>query len=63
MGDRSGSWLIFTETRVLHDNGGALQVNDWFYAHIRENGTMVGVYFTELGSDKPDGVFDLTLVK
>ena len=62
-GDRSGSWLIFTETRVLHDNGGALQVNDWFYAHIRENGTMVGVYFTELGSDKPDGVFDLTLVK
>lgn len=41
--DKSGYWLKWTETEVI--DGGNYTVNGWYYAHIREDGTMVAVYF------------------
>jgi hypothetical protein len=42
-GDKSGYWLKWTETEVI--DGANYTVNGWYYAHIRESGTMVAVYF------------------
>jgi hypothetical protein len=42
-GDKSGTWLKWTETEVIA--GGNYTTNGWYYAHIREDGTMVAVYF------------------
>jgi hypothetical protein len=42
-GERSGYWLKWTETQII--DGANYTVNGWYYAHIRENGTMVAVYF------------------
>jgi hypothetical protein len=42
-GDKSGTWLKWTETAVIA--GGNYTTNGWYYAHIREDGTMVAVYF------------------
>ncbi len=52
-GDKSGTWLKWTETEVIV--GGNYTTNGWYYAHIREDGTMVAVYFfnnTETVADK-----------
>ncbi len=38
-----GSWLKWTETEII--TGRNYTVNGWYYAHIREDGTMVAVYF------------------
>jgi hypothetical protein len=51
--DLSGIWLKWTETEIL--DGRNYTVNGWYYAHVREDGTMVAVYFfndTELIADK-----------
>ncbi len=39
----TGYWLKWTETEVI--DGGNYTVNGWYYAHIREDETMVAVYF------------------
>jgi hypothetical protein len=41
--DKSGYWLKWTETEII--DGANYTVNGWYYAHIRESGTMVAVYF------------------
>jgi len=40
-GDRSGTWLKWTETEIL--DGRYYTVNGWYYAHIREDRTMVAI--------------------
>ncbi len=60
-GDRSGAWLKWTETEII--DGENYTVNGWYYAHIREDGNMVAVYFfnkDETIADK--GTFILRLV-
>ncbi len=42
-GDRSGTWLKWTETGFVQGRGYTL--GGWYYGHIGENGTMVGIYF------------------
>jgi hypothetical protein len=47
-----GSWLKWTETETI--SGRNYTVNGWYYAHIRDDGTMVAVYFfndTEILAD------------
>ncbi|MBI5954966.1 MAG: hypothetical protein HY865_25185 [Chloroflexi bacterium] len=43
-GDRNGAWLKWTETEVI-DGYADSGLNGWFYAHIREDGDMVAVFF------------------
>ncbi len=38
-----GTWLKWTETEMI--SGAYYTVNGWYYGHIREDGTMVAVYF------------------
>jgi len=59
-GETGGSWLKWTETEVI--SGGNYTTNGWYYAHIREDGTMVAVYFfnnTETVADS--GSFEFRL--
>jgi len=42
-GIKTGTWLKWTETEVI--SGSNYTTNGWYYAHIREDGTMVAVYF------------------
>ena len=59
-GDRSGTWLKWTETEVI--DGGNYTVNGWYYAHIRSDGSMLAVYFfnaTEIVADSGTFVFRL----
>ena len=42
-GDRNGAWLKWTETGFVQGRGYTL--GGWYYGHIREDGTMVGIYF------------------
>jgi hypothetical protein len=51
--DLSGTWLKWTETEII--DGANYTVNGWYYAHIREDGRMVAVYYfndTEIVADK-----------
>jgi hypothetical protein len=60
-GDKDGTWLRWTETELIE--GANYTVNGWYYAHIRENGKMVAVYFfnkTETVADS--GTFSLRQV-
>jgi hypothetical protein len=43
LSDKTGIWLKWTETDII--DGGNYTVNGWYYGHIRENETMVAVYF------------------
>ena len=42
-GDKSGTWLKWTETEIIV--GRNYTTNGWYYAHIREDGTMVAIYY------------------
>jgi hypothetical protein len=42
--DKSGTWLKWTETEVI-DGYASSGLNGWYYAHIREDGEMVAVFF------------------
>jgi hypothetical protein len=42
-GIKTGTWLKWTETEVI--SGSNYTTNGWYYAHIRDDGTMVAVYF------------------
>jgi len=60
-GGKDGTWLRWTETELI--DGANYTVNGWYYAHIREDGTMVAVYFfnkTEIVADS--GTFSLRQV-
>jgi hypothetical protein len=50
--DTSGNWLKWTETEVIQ--GANYTVNGWYYAHIRDNGTMVAIYFFSKDAAIPD---------
>ena len=55
-GDINGSWLKWTETEII-DGGANYTLNGWYYAHIRESGKMVVVYFFndhEIVADKAE---------
>jgi len=62
-GDRSGLWLKWTETEML--TGSDYTMNGWYYAHIRTDGTMVGIYFYNPESPVPDtsSYYKLNLAK
>ena len=42
-GDRSGIWVKWTEIGFV--NGSGYTLGGWYYGHIQENGTMVGIYY------------------
>lgn len=42
-GDRSGTWVKWTETVFV--NGGGYTLGGWYYGHIQDDGTMVGIYY------------------
>ena len=42
-GDRSGSWIKWTETVFV--NGGGYTLGGWYYGHLRDSNTMVGIYY------------------
>ena len=50
-GDKSGTWLKWTETDMIQ--GSNYTLNGWYYAHIRTDGTMVGIYFFSASASKP----------
>jgi hypothetical protein len=61
-GDRTGTWLKWTETEII--DGSNYTVNGWYYAHIRDDGIMVAVYFfndTELVPDAGTFVLEQVL--
>jgi hypothetical protein len=61
-GDRSGTWLKWTETEIIE--GAYYTVNGWYYAHIREDGTMMAIYFYSADATIPSNVtFMFTLVQ
>ncbi len=61
-GDRSGTWLKWTETEIIE--GANYTVNGWYYAHIRENGTMKVIYFYSADATIPSNdIFTFTLVQ
>jgi hypothetical protein len=51
-GDKSGTWLKWTETEII--KGSDYTVNGWYYAHIRQDGTMTAVYFFNKDSTVAD---------
>lgn len=51
-GDRGGTWLKWTETEMISGNS-LFTMNGWYYAHIRANGTMVGIYYFNATEKKP----------
>jgi hypothetical protein len=56
-GKENGIWLKFTETHVIQGHGFII-LNGWYYAHIRENGTIVGVWFRK-DATQPGGEFTI----
>jgi hypothetical protein len=61
IGAKGGYWLKWTETEII--DGANYTLNGWYYAHIREDRTMVAVYFYndhETVADK--GIFILKQV-
>jgi hypothetical protein len=42
-GEFSGSWIKWTETGFVQGRGYTL--GGWYYGHIREDGSMAGIYF------------------
>ena len=62
IGDRSGTWLKWTETEII--DGRNYTVNGWYYAHIREDRTMVAIYYFNADETVPDSEhFEFTLVQ
>jgi hypothetical protein len=42
-GDRSGTWIKWTETGFVQGSGYTL--GGWYYGHIGSDGAMTGIYF------------------
>ncbi len=42
-GDRSGTWIKWTETGFV--DGGGYTLGGWYYGHIQDDRTMVGIYY------------------
>lgn len=62
LGDRSGTWLKWTETEIL--DGRNYTVNGWYYAHIREDRTMMAIYYFSADATVPaSDTFTFTLVQ
>ncbi len=58
---REGVWLKWTETDII--SGANYTTNGWYYAHIREDDTMVAIYFFSKDESTADsGRFWLQLV-
>jgi hypothetical protein len=59
--DKSGTWLRWTETDFLVGTG-YHGLGGWYYAHVRSDGQLVGIYFDtdKVTSPEPDLYF-LTL--
>lgn len=62
IGNRSGTWLKWTETEII--DGRNYTVNGWYYAHIREDRTMVAIYYFNADETVPaSDHFEFTLVQ
>lgn len=58
--DEGGAWLTFTETRLLQGNGIFLGVI--YYAHLKDDGSIHGVWFgNDSTASEPGGDFELLL--
>jgi hypothetical protein len=42
--DKSGTWLKWTETEMISGKS-MFTMNGWYYAHIRTDGTLIGIYY------------------
>ncbi|MBI3172767.1 MAG: hypothetical protein HYZ25_03540 [Chloroflexi bacterium] len=42
-GSLDGTWLKWTETGFVQ--GGGYTLGGWYYGHIREDGSMMGIYY------------------
>ncbi len=61
-GDRSGTWLKWTETKFVA--GGGYTLGGWYYGHIGSDGAMVGIYFlNDQLSSLANDLWKLKLVK
>ncbi|MFZ1043315.1 MAG: hypothetical protein WCA79_14690 [Anaerolineales bacterium] len=50
--DKSGTWLRWTETDYLVGTG-YQGLNGWYYAHIRSDGQLLGIYFGNATDPNP----------
>ncbi len=61
-GDKSGIWLKWTETEMISGNT-TFTMNGWYYAHIRADGKLVGIYYLNATETTPDASsYELTQV-
>jgi hypothetical protein len=63
-GDKSGTWLRWTETESIGSGRCYLTISgDWYYAHIKSNGHLIAIHFTNTTNSQPDrnALLDLTL--
>jgi hypothetical protein len=63
-GDKSGTWLRWTETENIGGGRCYLTISgDWYYAHIKSNGHLIAIHFTNPTNTQPDrnALLDLTL--
>lgn len=63
-GDKSGTWLRWTQIENRgSDRCGTPPVGDWWYAHIRSDGHLIGIWFFNDTDPSPDkeSFLDLTL--
>ena len=59
--DKSGTWLRWTETDFLVGTG-YHGLNGWYYAHLRSDGQLVGIYFADDKVPSPESdLYFLTL--
>jgi hypothetical protein len=63
-GDKSGTWLRWTETESIGSGRCYLTISgDWYYAHVKSNGHLIAIHFTNSTNTQPDrnAILDLTL--
>ena len=60
--DKSGTWLRWTETDFLVGTG-FNPINGWYYAHLRSDGQLEGIYFQNAENPNPESdYYFLTLL-
>jgi hypothetical protein len=60
--DKSGTWLRWTETDFLVGTG-FHAIDGWYYAHLRSDGQLVGIYFENAKNPNPESdYYFLTLL-